>query len=138
PKRSTTKGASVLLRCSEGMLHPGVADLLDPLVVGRAATHPIETLRYDRMVRIWQLIKMHGHSSVVARGPSHREANLPGRAALLLQIRHISHDDIRPRDASVRNAAGARRHGYRASCAVFNLRHFDRIHIRGDRYLPDI
>src|SRR5664279_3557045 len=95
-ERGTAKAATVILRCSERMLHPGLANLLKAIVVARSAAHPIEILRHDRMVWIRQLVEMHGHVSVVARGRSDPQAHLACTAAKLRQTGHISHDDIGP------------------------------------------
>src|SRR6267143_2160145 len=46
------KTASVLLQSGEGVLQPGLADLLKAIVVGRSTAHPIQILRNDGMVRI--------------------------------------------------------------------------------------
>ena len=85
-KGGAAKAASVVLVCPEGMLHPGLANLLKAIVVARSAAHPIEILRYDRMVWIRQLIKMHGLISVVARGRSDPQADLACATAKLLLI----------------------------------------------------
>jgi len=66
------------------MLRPSLANLLKAIGVARSAAHPIEILRYDRMVWIWQLIKMDGLVSVITRGRSGRQANLAVAAAKLL------------------------------------------------------
>ncbi len=82
-KRGAAKVASVVLVCPKRMLHPGLANLFEAIVVARPATHPIEILRNHGMVWIWQLKKMDGLISVVAGGRSDPQANLARGTAKL-------------------------------------------------------
>jgi hypothetical protein len=79
------------------MLYPGLANLLKAIIVARSAAHSIEILRNDRMVWIWQLIKMQGLVSVVAAGRSDCQADLGPATSKLFQASYftdISRDDI--------------------------------------------
>ncbi|PYJ14574.1 MAG: hypothetical protein DME94_08915 [Verrucomicrobia bacterium] len=48
----TTKAAGVVFQCQKGVLAPGLSDLFEALVVVRAAAHPIQVLRNERMIRV--------------------------------------------------------------------------------------
>ena len=47
------------------MLKPGLADLFEPLVIGSATAHPIEILRDNRVVGIWQRNQLNGWSPLL-------------------------------------------------------------------------
>src|SRR5437667_10506658 len=96
----TAKPTSVALQSGEGMLQPGLANLLKALIVGRSTAHPVEILRDDRMVGIRQRKPIQFDVSVIARGRSHAQADLGSTTAKLLQRGQVSHDDIRARHKS--------------------------------------
>ena len=48
------KAAGVVFQCQERMLKPGVPNLFEALIVIGATAHPIEILRNDRVIVIWQ------------------------------------------------------------------------------------
>jgi hypothetical protein len=50
----TAKAAFVVVSCEERMFYPGLADVLEALVVVGASTHPVEILRNDRVASVRQ------------------------------------------------------------------------------------
>jgi hypothetical protein len=50
PTPITTEITNVVRECRERMLHAGLADLLEALVVRSTATHAIQVLRYHRVI----------------------------------------------------------------------------------------
>ena len=50
----TAQTAFIELVGPKGMLYPGLSDLFEAVGVIRPATHSIEIVRNDRMVRTWQ------------------------------------------------------------------------------------
>src|ERR1700682_5592439 len=97
-----TKAASVVFQSEERMLQPRLSDLFKPIVVGRSAAHPIEILRNDRMVGIWQRKPIERLVAVITRGCAHSQTNLRSATSKLRHGRQISHDDIRSRH-NIRN-----------------------------------
>src|SRR5438552_831365 len=92
--------AGVLLVCPEGMLHPGLANLLKAIIVARSATHSIEIVRDDGMVCFWHLKKIHDHVAGIARGRAYAQADLGPATSKLGQssnCTNVSRDDIRSR-----------------------------------------
>ena len=78
------------------MLHPGLANLFEAIVVVRAAAHAIEILRDDRMVCLWQSKPIHLDVSIVANVRGHHQADLGPATASLDQGGQLSHDGIGP------------------------------------------
>ena len=91
-----TKATGIVLIRPECMLHPGLTNLFKAFVVGRSTAHPIQILRNDRVVGIWQLKEMHGLISTVARGRSDSQADLTRATSKLGQTGHIAYHDIGP------------------------------------------
>src|SRR6267378_2225394 len=92
-----TKVASVAFQSEERMLQPRLSDLFKAIVVARSAAHPIEILRNDRMVGIWQLKPIERLVAVITRGCAHPQTNLGPATSKLCHGRQISHNDIRSR-----------------------------------------
>jgi hypothetical protein len=96
---SAAKVADVQLVCSEGMLYPGLADLLEALVISRPATHSIKVVWNNRVIGVRQCKKIHRHIPGVTRGCAHPQADLGSTAPKLNQTPRcadIAGDDIRP------------------------------------------
>jgi hypothetical protein len=95
------------LVCPEGMLHPGLANLLKAVVVARSAAHSIEIVRDERMSCLGQREKTHDLVAGVAGRGAHSQAYLGAAAAKLFQSSeqtNISGDDIRPLVKTFRSA----------------------------------
>ena len=114
----TAKAAVIELVCPESMLHPGLANLLEVVVVARSAAHPIEIVRNDRMVRIWELKKIHRHVSSIARGRAHAQANLVSGISIFCQVSDVSRDDIRSLAKTFRSTPSSVATGSRISRTV--------------------
>src|SRR6266496_2982750 len=118
------------------MFQPGLANLLEPLVVADSTAHAIEVLRNDGMIVIGQSKPMQWLFSVITGSRSHPEADKGSTTSTLLHGRQISNDDIRPRDSSHRglgslfSPAGRtlqRRHRHRLQGAIDNRCDLDRL-----------
>jgi len=48
-----TGAADTAFQRGKCVLHPRLADLFEPLIIGSATAHPIEILRDNRVVGIW-------------------------------------------------------------------------------------
>src|SRR5437870_11845934 len=115
-------------RC-KGVLTPGLADLLEPLVVGGTATHSVKILGNK-----WMVIARQGNPSrvfdpFVTRISSQSEADAAtdGTIIGLLQANQITDDDIGPRNGP------NPRHHRRLRLAVNKLVDLDRLHRGADR-----
>src|SRR3954471_24939195 len=53
------------------VLKPGLADLFEPLIIGSATAHPIEILRDNWVVGIWQLKPIERLVTVITRSCCH-------------------------------------------------------------------
>lgn len=128
------KVALVEFACAERVFHPGLTNLFDPLGVICATTHSIKILRNDRMIRVWQCVKIDRHVAVVAGSRRHRQADLCSRGAELFQVRQVPYDDIGPghQGRRSRTALTQRGHNHRLTLAVHHLRDLDRLHRRAD------
>src|ERR1051326_266738 len=58
-------------QCRESVFPPGLADLLEAIVVIRAAAHPIKVLRNERVIGIWQCEPVQRLVAVVTRSRSY-------------------------------------------------------------------
>src|ERR1041384_7480427 len=121
------------------MLKPGLTDLLEPIVIGRTAAHPIEILRNDRVIGLGQAKPIERLIAVIARGRTYCKADLRSVTSELFHGRQISHNDIR----SWRNlrshwsAAVPGRQDGGLECTVEDGFDFDRIHGNRDRNFAD-
>jgi len=70
-----TSAADTAFQRRKCVLKPGLADLFEPLVIGSATAHPIEILRNNRVVGIWQLKPIEGLVAVITRSCSHPQPN---------------------------------------------------------------
>lgn len=71
----------VKLICGEGVLHPGLADLFEAIIIVSPTAHPIEVLRDNRMIGVGYGKKVHGLIAVVARSRANAKADLRPAAA---------------------------------------------------------
>src|SRR6476646_3594600 len=78
------------------MLTPGLAKLLEPLVVSGAATHPVKILRNKGMVATRQGKPIHVDRAFVARICPQREphAAIYCTTGQLLQADQLANDDV--------------------------------------------
>jgi hypothetical protein len=90
-----TAKAHLSLFRSIGMLDPRLADLLEAIRVARSPTHSVEILGDGWMVGAGHGKKINHHVSGVARGYSYRQAALSPGGPILVQVSHVSSDDIR-------------------------------------------
>jgi hypothetical protein len=93
--------AALIVVCrSEGMLDPGLANLLKALIVSGSSTYPIKILSHQSVAGIRKRHKINLDVSAVANGGSHSEAELVGRcsaSAIWNQVTHITDNDVGPR-----------------------------------------
>src|SRR6266446_4776442 len=82
-----TKAASVVFQGKKCVFQPGLADLLEAIIVISSATHSIEILRNDRVVYLWQLKPIERLIAIIAGGRSYTQANLSSATAELIQGR---------------------------------------------------
>src|SRR5436190_19819493 len=111
------------------MFQPGLANLLEPLVVADSTAHAIEVLRNDGMIAIRQCKPMQWLLPVITGSGSDPQADKAYTTSTLLHRRQISNDDIRLRDSinrrlgSLSFPAGRtlrRRHRHRSQGAIDN------------------
>src|SRR3982750_4988701 len=93
-RRSAAKAAGVTLQRGEGMLQPGVADLLESFVIRRAAAHPIHTLRDDGVVGVRQGEPIQLDVAVVTGIGADAEAAPRARGAELLSGPKVADNDV--------------------------------------------
>src|SRR6478672_13034022 len=80
------------------MLHPGLADLFEAIIIVRSTAHPIEVFADNRMIGVWYGEKVHWLIAVVARSRANAEAHLTSAAGVRLHhAAQIANDNIRPR-----------------------------------------
>lgn len=87
----------VILVCAERMLHPGLADLFEAIIIVRSTAHPIEVLGDNRMIGVWYGEKVHWLIAVIARSRANAEAHLSSAARICLHHgAQIANDNVRP------------------------------------------
>src|ERR1041385_3956828 len=135
--RSATAGstgtAHTPLQGRKCVLHPGLADLFEPLIIGRTTAHSIEILRDNRMVGIWQPKPIERLVAVITRSCSHPQPNkmIYSVVPVLCHLWHVAHNDIGAGHQSWRfrtHTISQGRHGYRFEFAVNHLVDLDRLH----------
>src|SRR6478736_6391784 len=70
-----TGTADSALQSGKCVLHPGLADLFEPLIIGSATAHPIEILRNNGMIGLWQRKPIERLVAVITRSCSHPQPN---------------------------------------------------------------
>jgi len=140
--RSATAGvtgtADTSLQRRKCVLKPGLADLFEPCIIGSAAAHPIEILRDNRMVGIWQRKPIERLVAVITRSCSHPQPNkmIYGVVSELCHAWQVAHNDIGAGHQSWRfrtHPMSQGRHGDRSAFAVNELVDLNRFHRRADR-----
>ena len=92
----------VKLVCAERMLHPGLADLFEAIIIVSPTAHPIEVLRDNRMIGVWYGEEVHWLIAVVARSRADAEAHLSSAAGVCLHHgSQIANYNVRPRHGYV-------------------------------------
>src|SRR5215469_6269270 len=79
-----TSTADAIFQCEKSMFHPGLADLFEAVVIVRAAAHPIEILRHDRMIGLRQCKPIDSVIAVVTGICPDREPHLSVNNLLVL------------------------------------------------------
>ena len=79
------------------MFQPGLANLLEPVVIAGSAAHSIQVLWDDRMIVIRQCKPIASLLSRCYRNRSHRQADKVSITSKLLHTGQIANDDIRSR-----------------------------------------
>jgi hypothetical protein len=139
--RSATAGvaatADTTLQRGKCVFHPGLTDLFEPLVIGSATAHPIEILRDNRMVGLWQRKPIERLVAVVTRSCSNPKSNkmIDGVVSVLCHFWQVAHNNIGSwhqcwclRICTI----SQRRHNDRFGFAVNDLVDLDRLHRRPD------
>jgi hypothetical protein len=131
-----TRAAKAVFQREEGMFHPGVADLFEPLGVVYSTAHSIKILRNDRVIGLRQRKPIDRLVSIVTRIGSYRQPDLgPDGRIKLCHVFDFSNDNIRARN-KVRDSEtdsvlnGWQNHRFRF--AINNLVDLDRLHRRAD------
>lgn len=101
-----------VFQCEKGMFHPGMADLFKAVVVVSSTAHPIEILRDDWVISIWQLKPIDRLIAVVAGSRCHCKADLGPGTSLLVHVGQIADDYIRTRHECWRFCTGFTLHGW--------------------------
>jgi hypothetical protein len=137
--RNATAGvagtADTALQRRKCVLKPGLADLFEPLIIGSATAHPIEILRYNRVVGIRQLKPIERLVAVITRSCSHPQAHkmIYSVVSELCHAWQVAHNDIGAGHQSWRLRTHTMlqgRHGHRFGFAVNELVDLDRLHRR--------
>src|SRR6476619_3611645 len=89
--------ADTTLQRRKCVLHPGLADLFESLIIGNTTAHPIEVLRDDRVVGVWQRKPIERLVAVITRSCSHSQPNemIYGVISELCHLWQVADDDIR-------------------------------------------
>jgi hypothetical protein len=117
------------------MLKPRLADLFEPLIIGSASAHPIEILRDNRVVGIWQREPMKRLVAVITRSCSHTQPNkmIYSVVSVLCHLWQVAYNDIgagyQIRRLRIHTMLQGR-HGRRFEFAVHELVDLDRLHRR--------
>src|SRR4051812_28513657 len=132
-----TGTADSALQRGKCVLHPGLADLFEPLVISSATAHPIKILRDNRMVGLRQRKPIEGLVAVITGSCSHSEPNkmIYSVVSVLCHLWQVAHNDIRPGHQSWRlrtDTISHGRHGHRFQFAVNELVDLDRLQRRPD------
>ena len=92
----TAKPQTLSSNASERMLHPGLADLFEPVIIISATAHPIEILRNNRVVGIWQRKPIQRLVAVITRSRSHPQPDkmIHSVVSELLPRWQVAHNDI--------------------------------------------
>src|SRR4029078_1251285 len=123
----TAKAADVLRQCCERMLKPGLPNLLESFGVIGTTTHPVQILRNDWMIGVWQLKPIQIDGSRVAGSCCYCNPYLCAGAAKLLHVWHIPYDDVGTRRRSgIR--IGQRWHDHRSGFPIDQLCDLNRLH----------
>src|SRR6266403_1040746 len=137
--RSATAGvtgtADTALQRGKCMLHPGLADLFEPLIIRSATAHPIEILRDDRMVGLRQRKPVEWLVAVITSSCSHPQPNkmIYSVVPVLCPLWQVAHNDIGAGHQSWRlrtHTISQGRHGHRFEFAVNEPVDLDRLHRR--------
>ena len=134
----TAKITDVVHQCGEGMLKPGLANLLEAVVVIRAAAHPIHILRDNWMIVARQLKPIQVYDALITRCRSNSEADKGSVASTLRHRRQISDDDIWAGDSTIGGLSSLgssvcspqRWQRHRLDLSVDHLLDLNRIHSR--------
>src|SRR6476620_9917923 len=88
--------ADTTLQRRKCVLHPGLADLFESLIIGNTTAHPIEVLRDDRVVGVWQRKPIERLVAVITRSCSHSQPNemIYGVISVLRHLWQIAHNHI--------------------------------------------
>src|SRR6478736_8961002 len=91
-----TGTADSALQSGKCVLHPGLADLFEPLIIGSATAHPIEILRNNGMIGLWQRKPIERLVAVITRSCSHPQPNkmIYSVVSELCHARQVAHNDI--------------------------------------------
>jgi hypothetical protein len=92
----TTEVAAVGLFCAKGVFCPGLANLLEAIVVARATAHSIEILSYGRVICPWNGKVTNKLVPGIARSDSRCQAALGSDSPELFQVSHVPRNNIRP------------------------------------------
>src|SRR6476659_3339034 len=130
-----TATADTALQRRKCVLHPGLADLFEPLIIGSATAHPIEILRDNRVVDLRQRKPIERLVAVLTRSCSHPQPNkmIYSVVSELCHAWQVAHNDIGAGHQSWRLRTDTmlqRRHGHRFEFAVNELVDLDRLHRR--------
>src|SRR5205823_240914 len=134
----TAKATDVLRQCCERMFKPGLANLFEPFGVIGATAHPIQILRNDWMIGVWQLKPIQVYGSGVAGSCCDRDTHLRACTAKLLHRWQIPYDDVGTRGCSgQRHMHMQRRHDHRLGFTIDELRDLDWLHPCANRNFSD-
>ena len=130
-----TGPANSALQRRKCVLEPGLADLLEPLIIGSATAHSVEILRDNRVVGLRQRKPIERLIAVITRSCSHPQPDkvIYGVVSVLCHLWQVAHKDIRAGHQSWRlrsNRISQRRHDHRFEFAVNELVDLDRLHRR--------
>ena len=130
-----TRAAKAVFQREEGMFHPGVADLFEPLGVIYSTAHSIKILRNDRVIGLRQRKPVDWLVAVVTRVCSHRQANLCSGASHLGHVLDVSNNHVRTGHQVWRlwaDCVSHRWHDHRVGFAVNQFVDLDRLHRRAE------
>src|SRR3954454_11436038 len=133
-----TATTDTALQRSKCVLHPGLPDLFEPLVIGSATAHPIEILRDNGMVGLRQRKPIERLVPVITRSCAHPEPNkmIYDVVSVLCHLWQVAHNDVGTGHQSRRlrtDTVSQRGHDHRFHSTVNSLVDLGRLHRRPDR-----
>src|ERR1043166_1867497 len=132
----TPKATLVVFQCQEGVLEPRLPDLFESVIIICATAHPIEVLWNNRMARVGQRVPIDGLVTIVTRSCSYSYSNKVSIRSVLIYVRYISNDHIRPWNLRRPSWVGSpfqRRHHARLRLPLNQLGDLNSLHYGADR-----